>query len=304
MTDITADDKAETAAAMNVLYHYCPTESFSQIVESRALCLSSLSLSNDTLEGKIVAKAIDSLARRDRLDRATCERLQSEIKIFDQITEGLGFCLSEDGDVLSQWRGYADDASGVAIGFSGDYLRWLAQQSLTSGRGWGFGLRQVKYDPSEHQAEVEPIYLEANKLIGQGAYRVGGMRGLLETRTEEEIELEKANLRRLRDNLSMVLMSLFPKLYLLKSPAFLEEKEWRLLSYRFFIESEPPVSYRAAGNRLVAYRRCELAELERQPISDVVLGPKHLTPVHMIKALLKQEGFGDVPVRTSAASYR
>lgn len=32
------------------------------------------------------------------------------------------FCLSEEADLLSQWRGYADDGRGVCIGFKKEAL--------------------------------------------------------------------------------------------------------------------------------------------------------------------------------------
>src|SRR5690606_28676010 len=37
-------------------------------------------------------------------------------------TEGFALCLSEKGDLLSQWRAYARDGTGISIGFSSDFL--------------------------------------------------------------------------------------------------------------------------------------------------------------------------------------
>jgi hypothetical protein len=289
---------------MDVLYHYCSTASFHKVVETRQIRLSALSLSNDTLEGKVVAAAIGQLAERDKIDRQTCERLQEMIGFFGQLVEGLGFCLSEDGDVLSQWRGYAADASGVAIGFSRAYLEQFVAAEATA-TSPGCVLRQVKYDPSEHQAEVEPTYSEAKMFIDAGAFSPG-VRSLLDSRTDEEFEAERKELERVRMNLNVALFGLFPKLYLLKSRAFREEREWRLISHWVLAgEGERDLEYRAVGDRLIAYRTHPLrVDVAMLPIADVVLGPKHLTPVHMIEAFLKQHGFGKVTVRRSAASYR
>lgn len=212
---------------MEILYHYCSTATFHSIVDTRSVRLSSLSLSNDTLEGKLVANAVAQLAKRDDLSQATSLRLQDYLNFFEKIFDGLGFCLSEDGDVLSQWRGYAADATGVAIGFSRAYLEWL----------------------------------------------------------------------------SMMLLMLFPKLYLLKSPAFREEREWRLLSHSL-LRGDEVLSYRPLPDRLAPFRAYELLEMQRQPIVEVVLGPKHLTPATVIEGFLKQCGFGTVSVKRSGASYR
>ena len=39
------------------------------------------------------------------------------------------FCFSESKDKLSQWRGYAQDGKGIAIGFNKDVLEELNQIS-------------------------------------------------------------------------------------------------------------------------------------------------------------------------------
>src|SRR5262245_38942533 len=90
--------RANIASGMDILYHYCSTASFHAITQSHSLWLSALSLSNDTMEGKLVASAIARLAKKDSLDPDTIRRLQDSIGVLEQIMEGLGFCLSEDGD--------------------------------------------------------------------------------------------------------------------------------------------------------------------------------------------------------------
>lgn len=44
-----------------VLYHYCSTDAFHAIVESRTIWLSSLSSSNDALEGRLIAQIMNEL---------------------------------------------------------------------------------------------------------------------------------------------------------------------------------------------------------------------------------------------------
>src|ERR1022692_3736988 len=121
---------------MEILYHYCSTASFHAIVQSHSLWLSSLSLSNDTMEGKLVASTIARLAERESLDQDHVRSLQHGIRFIEENIDGLGFCLSEEGDLLSQWRGYAENATGVAIGFSTEYLNLLtaANTSLDQSR--------------------------------------------------------------------------------------------------------------------------------------------------------------------------
>lgn len=287
---------------MDILYHYCSTTSFLAIAQSHSLWLSSLSLSNDTMEGKLVASAIARLAERDSLDQSSISRLQGAIEVFEQIIDGLGFCLSEDGDLLSQWRGYAADATGVAIGFSTEYLKWLSDKHRDKNET-GFTLQKIAYEPSAHESSVEPTYRQVKQFIDAGAFKMMGIRTLLDSRNEQEIEQENAVIRKAHSQLSLTLLSLFSELFRLKAYAFREEREWRLLSY--LVKSGiDHCSHRAVNDRIIPYRMFELTDLERSPIVEVILGPKHVTPPKVVEDFLKQNHYGVVRVRRSEASYR
>lgn len=270
-------------------------------MESRTVRLSALSLSNDTMEGKLVANTFTRFAEKDGLNLAAIKRLQEVLGFFEKFVEGLGFCLSKKGDLLSQWRGYASDGTGVAIGFSKEYLELLAKNSISDKPG--FFIQEVKYELASHEIEIHPTYLEVKKLIDEGVFSFSGFRSLLDSRTDEEFQLEKEGKEKLQSALFVKLLDLFPKLFLLKSPAFSEEQEWRLISY-FLLNSQEPCSYRTLPDRLIPCRDFLLQELARAPIVEIILGPKHLTPVNVVQGFLKHCGFGEVKVRRSEASYR
>ena len=63
-------------------------------------------------------------------------------------------------------------------------------------------------------------------------------------------------------------------------------------------------SYRSSGSRLIPYQVFPFKELNRQPILEVVLGPKHETPIDVVVRFLRDSGYGSVTVRRSDASYR
>ncbi|MEY4703924.1 MAG: hypothetical protein RL042_120 [Nitrospirota bacterium] len=289
---------------MDILYHYCSTASFHAIVQSHALWLSSLSLSNDTMEGKLVASAIGRLAERESLSEDAVRRIQGNIGFFEEHIDGLGFCLSEDGDLLSQWRGYAENATGVAIGFSSDYLNWRSTASLGRTEP-GFTLQNVDYESSAHEALVEPTYRKVMQLIEAGAFKTLDMGGLVNTigLTDQELEQRATAIREVSLELYQVFIPLIPQLFRLKAYAFREEREWRLLSYLVKAGAEA-CSHRVAGSRIIPYRKVELGELERSPIVEVILGPKHGTPPKIVEDFLKLNHYGRVKVRRSAASYR
>lgn len=235
------------------------------------------------------------------MDAAKTQQLQQMLELFDDLFDGLGFCLSEERDLLSQWRGYAEDGSGVCIGFSTEYLEWLAEDR-TDPEKPGFSLQKVKYEPNEHEAEVAPAFTEARRLIGEGAFNFSGILGLLDTRTEDEIEAERKRIERAHRHLSFALLGLLPKLYLLKTRAFREEREWRLLSH--LVNGDKDCSYRVKNHRIIPFRAIDLRELERKPIVDVILGPKHSTPDRVIEQFLQCHGLGEVRVLRSEATYR
>lgn len=286
-----------------ILYHYCPTSSFHGIVHSRSLWLSSLSLANDTMEGRLVALAIARVAKKDSLSDEHIARLVETVGIVEKIIDGFGFCLSEDGDLLSQWRGYAADATGVAIGFRTEYVDWLSNASKGKALP-GITLQQVTYDLDVHDAMVEPTYREVKGFIEAGAFKIprhGGL--LLGARSREDIEREReANATAYR-HLAFKVLTLFPELFKLKGPAFREEREWRLLSY-FTKGGRDQCSHRVVQGRIVPFRVYELLELERKPIAEVILGPKHGTPAAVVEDFLNQNEFAETIVRRSEASYR
>lgn len=289
---------------MDALYHYCSSDTFTSIVHGQSIWLSSLSLSNDTMEGRLVNKTLMHLADRDQLDIKLRECLQHEMAVFENLFDGLGFCLSEDGDLLSQWRGYADDAHGVSIGFNRMYLERLADLSKAT-YGSGFNLLKVEYEPCVHEAEVAPTYHELHNLLKARTFTMSSEFYLPDVATQKTIA-EEITERKENDGyweFTFKLLELFPSLFRLKAPAFREEREWRLLSIMSYGSAEP-CHFRSARNRIIPYRAYSLPKIDIPAISEVVLGPRHETPIKVVESMLKQAGFGEAKVRRSDATYR
>ena len=253
------------------------------------------------MEGRLVKTTVMRLAERDGLDAQAKARLEESIALMERLFDGLGFCLSEEGDLLSQWRGYADDAKGVAIGFNHEYLTALQQdREKDSPR---FSIYQAQYDIDKHDADVAPTYRELRRLIDEGAFKRKGSWSLLDSRTPDEIAADDKKIETSYRALVIKLLELFPKLYELKAPAFREEREWRLVS--IFTDSiDEQCQFRASRGRVIPYRSFVLKDLGLPPISEVILGPKHETPPKVLQSLLKRAGYSDVIVRRSEASYR
>lgn len=252
------------------------------------------------------------LADQDNLDSRLRSLLKENMDFMERTFDGLGFCLSKEGDLLSQWRGYADDARGVSIGFHRTYLEELATVSesgkLSASKDWyGFALKKVEYDPSKQLANIEPVYRKLRDLIDPADFKpqvpglglFGGLRSATETPEEAD------NVRKAENAKWQSLMELVPYLFELKGDAFKEEQEWRLVSLLIRGVSDVCL-YRASADRIIPYRayRLDESELKVPAIARVVLGPKHQTPKGVVESMLKQADFGDVEVVPSKATYR
>ncbi len=127
----------------DLLYHYCSSDTFIKIVSSATVRLSALSLSNDSMEGKWTQQVFVEACK----DTTTGRTLQVFLEASEKLPElygGLGLCLSEKGDRLSQWRGYADDGHGFCIGFRAQRLQWLSHSMEFDGQPCE--LVKVEYD--------------------------------------------------------------------------------------------------------------------------------------------------------------
>ena len=134
----------------DLIYHYCSMETFKAILDSKSLWLSDSKFMNDKYEGRWIDKIVEEVIK-ELNDKYTAKQLLEYKKKYDALKNKNGYmcCFSKASDKLSQWRGYADDASGVAIGFSREAIR------LTSNFNFELALMDVLYDKEEHMRLVK-----------------------------------------------------------------------------------------------------------------------------------------------------
>ncbi len=190
----------------------------------------------------------------------------------------LGFCLSKQDDMLSQWRGYADDGNGVSIGFSTKYLNLKDAE----GNVPGYTLQKVYYKEIE-QSRLLPPFVDSIRQLNR--------------------EMESISIEQLLDKTIEELSAYLIARFKIKNRAFREEKEWRLISpYITNTKSGPEcVELRTLRDRLIPYRSYTI---EKNYIREIVLGPKNTTRKKDLKNYLQFQGFSKIDVRRSEASYR
>ena len=285
-----------------ILYHYCSNEAFLSILRTHELRLSDLSLSNDQLEGKWIPKLLKEHWAKQGLYPLEYERLITHVdSLIDTFVAG-GFCLSEEGDLLSQWRGYADNGAGVSVGFEASYLEKIRGEP---DQPFLVELRQVVYDNEGQEHIIAPFLQEISKAIAAGALR--DPEGTLLTPTTDG---DRETIKKAFGALIVTFINMVPQLYVLKNPAFCEEREWRLLSHILRgtekIFADPPVymDFFAKPDRIVPFHRILLPKRDECQIARVVLGPRNITSKDVVRAALSKYGFLDVEIMKSLSSYR
>lgn len=313
--------------AKGILYHYCSNASFLSIIENRELRASEYSLSNDRLEGKWFRKVFEDFCDDRGL---SASQLQVVLRMYDALFRNYGFagvCLSEDGDVLSQWRAYSDNGAGVSIGFdsAGFY-----EEPVPPNPPALPPLSKVIYDVKTQRQIVAPNvaqiveFFKTHKTIKTDKLFAWMEKSVLEaTKSGGVGPPDEATAKQMKDIevLYYSVLTFLPLLYNFKNPAFQEKREWRggnfvgLLSVTNAVATELTarmqkeltpdlearrreeigwglhnVDYRALPDRIVPYRSFRL-EPETRVIREVVIGPRNITPILNVAECLRRYGW-------------
>jgi len=238
-----------------ILYHYCSVDTFMKIIENKELWLGNSEKMNDYSEIRLIESALE----KKLTEYPSLNNFMSEYQ--ESISFPYICCFSKEGDLLSQWRGYADDGKGVAIGFDKKTIK---------------SLRPTSYTPSIYRDAQEFGY-DSFFFLEECIYRGEIQSTYLDNVLKKHYEDRKELLRVLKQ-LS----------YISKHSGFEEEKEVRLIysptSYRRDkgISTDTPISgvyYRSRNGEIVSYFKLHFANtngllLKDKIIHEVILGPK------------------------------
>jgi hypothetical protein len=274
----------------DIIYHYCDANAFHAICTNRKLRLNDLFSMNDYMEvhwgysiwEKVANKLIEELGFEfiDYIDK----------RISSTGMRGLvvASCFSKNGDVLSQWRGYAGDGKGYVIGFRATDLLKLPIRPL-----------EILYDENIQIDEIEKI-----------------VRALHQAESKSDTKYSQ-------DFDTLVYLLGFD-LSSLKNPAFSEEQEVRLIHLLDFQKSGKYLKLNDSGGiyfgeersgEKVQFRIKEdiptaFIELDFSnnntinPIVEVIVGPKNNVSASAISIYLETIGLSNIELIKSKASYR
>ncbi|MES2088960.1 MAG: DUF2971 domain-containing protein [Pseudomonadota bacterium] len=273
---------------MPTLYHYTDVHGFFEIISKKKLWLSGTHNLNDHSElawGKnVIYRVIDELNTLLIDDKKLLTHL---------FTSTCGFArfvcsLSQGRDTLSQWRAYADDGHGFAIGFDHSAFPYYPYPQVNARPADSAAtLCKVVYSEQEQEDAAAKIVLALAKELRDSAP---------DTHSEA---------------LGIAAAKLAGLTVALKNPAFEEEHEWRLVYAPPIIFSPVDRAPRLAPGpnllkqRVSKKRICTYFERSFAPsdVVSIVQGPKcqvHMVDLHI---LLADNGFDIVPTQ-SKATYR
>lgn len=264
-----------------VLYHYCSSATFLALCQGKKLRYSDVAQMNDFMERQwgtqILGRVLGNLEHD--LTAKFCEVLWSNVEGLGHIAKTLACCLSLEGDVLSQWRAYAEDGTGFAVGFDAPTLQNLPGRML-----------RVAYAPAIQELELAE-HVRALHSKHKDAPDSGDAR------------FDSAHLAY--------------DMCAYKNPAFREEQEVRLVhvvgyeqeggGFRLVAPEAhgAPVRFNMKKNIPVPYLDLDFTLGGTQsPIREVIIGPRNGTAELDALVMLTTLGVHNVSVKKSEASYR
>lgn len=295
-----------------IVYHYCSLEAFKSIIENKCLWLCDVEKSNDSAECRVLPNAIaDELELKFPIDqtslpdltiagRERTRMMQTATNDRDYIPQR-AYCISFSGsaDLLSQWRGYANDATGLCIGFKADYFRALER--------CGFSFKPIQYDHSILADEVNHCFTEIENYLKN-------LRTLptcyLPTATEYKEKCREG------DEIIQKIQAAVP---FYKQSGFQEENEFRLCLFAKHIYeackigkskvfqqyldqtilnnmsespfSLSPLKFRTSSYGLQSYYELSFDQIKDDLIQAIIIGPKSPVMKEDIYLLLAANGY-------------
>jgi Protein of unknown function (DUF2971) len=251
--ELVADDlnaAGNSAAETQIIYHYTDVASALAIIETGHFWFTERAHLNDTLElqyglriGHEMFEAAVKAAGAT-VPQGAADHLMGEIKLG--LVE-FGYWVasfSYEDDDLSQWRSYANEGSGVCLGFSVQDLD-MRQFASHIQAVFNFMRFPVRYDEAELRKRMQPYIdlgiqlLRRVNLPSMSSYFQHYGRALLYE----------------RDLLQAMMSGMYLHAMMHKHKAYKHEREYRLIlnAYRPKVEPSPQHKVRARNGEIVGY---------------------------------------------------
>jgi len=194
--------------------------------------------------------------------------------------------FSRESNDLGQWRAYADNGRGVAIGLSPSLFAGVADPVGIIDRRIA---EKVIYESAECQRNFREAIQQAVGLIANGQTHV--------TTNPERIEFGKAMARELA-------VAMFRYAIMCKHPAYEHERETRLLLLGDRVDLDPHARFRTRGSTLVPYIASKFRVRGPGAITKIMVGPAaDDLAVDAVRAFLRRHDLSPDLVEKSDIPY-
>lgn len=227
-----------------LLYHYAGLETAWKILDSDVFLARNIRFSNDSEEYKRGGEIVKEYVQETMDDDQKCRELEE--KMYQGIQMYYMVCFCEDGDLLSQWRGYAKD--GVSFGM--DFLEELAENAqiftvLNNSKNRG--------DDEKERYKSNDEYLRLVEMPYQVFY------------TKEKLDRSLREALNCFDDDDLRLDMIFGMIPFIKNQGFHEEAEYRIL---FDMGS---LGKTEAENRVTMAKKIEYLEKDRIKLPNIAI---------------------------------
>lgn len=279
-----------------VYYHYCSIDTFFKIIDQSTIRLSNPYKMNDTKEyswllnllPEVVEEYIAIIEDVHEKERYKEFYVDLSKQIFDDYyyekEPPYIACFSKEGDILSQWRSYADKSRGVAIGFC---------------------LEEIVNRSSIELVEVEYGTSNQKKLL---------LNALKESGIEDSQNLDFGRMKHMFTASTIVLDNILCKSIGCKNPAFKEENEVRLVyepngyhpkktTYELPISD---IQFRNDREKLISYFELNFSEIKNDVIKEIYIGSNSKLNDNDLRLFLESRGYDlyYLDILPTKATYR
>ncbi|OZC71749.1 hypothetical protein CH306_22965 [Rhodococcus sp. 15-725-2-2b] len=302
------------------LYHYTNVYGLHGILKSNCLWASEVRFLNDKLELKYGLELFKSYMESYYLvseDETKKKFGRALILHIDQWLEGIEAtvdvsvytaCFSEDGDSLSQWRGYTG-GNGYSIGFHGEQVEKFTYQFTSAPRRLPDGINfSVKTEDDSEQSKVNkalyPVLYQKHQQHDLANRFVVSFESFLQI-VLEMLEGRGLSLENNANDLGNLVFGIvgIDQVAQIKHAGFKDEREWRHVVSSF--SEKHNVHYRPTEQfGMVPY-----IDLNFDPavaIKSITVGPGVNTEekVRGLRMLLHSYGFDEIEVEPSCIPFR
>lgn len=250
------------------VYHYTDLEALRGIVRTGVIRATHLNYMNDPLEiqyGHKLCKEVLTEAASKSVGKAK-DLAQFGLEAFEEFSDPswaytMAYCVSftESRDELTQWRAYANNGRGIAIGFDFSKLKDVLRSGHDINEP-GFRLVKMTYSPDEQHRILQKFW----KAVTDSYLLVleEGETGNYEDPKEQLGQYGAAQMLRLAGSF--------------KQPGFIEENEWRALPVYMGEPYPRNISFRVRNGYLIPYMEMRMrkdVEGSLVPISEIIIGP-------------------------------